>query len=385
LDDAAHRRWRLTALARDIFDLREIVQRSEEHVLLSAFGGKLVSSDLIDKRTNDLFGRSIDAALARSLQTVRVILDARSGDGKSPPKVRGVAADGTELNILPGGFHMEPTKPNFRVWKADGVTHAGGSVRSMDELKRLLARVCREEGVTFEQTKFEATPSKTVAPPLSFGMSFGVECYRAVAKMACNLFARSNRDAFLSKHFDAIRRFVISGEGQLADFVQFNVRPLDLAIGAIGDLDHLLVVHEQRDGVIALVCLFAHLQFLVRLSGGGRGDAVAAAYRVDQLTGAHRVDARPDLALEFADFECVASVPYEAVLDAYEAAMNRLLPIVVQKQDQVFVRALIADAVRECARPDRTVSLEDVVAVVVRRYMQHAAERVRNASPPPTE
>lgn len=355
----------------DIYTGRPIVTRSDEHLLLNALGGRLVSRDLIDKTTNDRFGNTIDAAVARSLGSLRTILNAASGENRPPPQVRAMATDGTPYNVCPGGFRLEPAKPSLRVFKDEsGALCVEGYARSRAELNRHLARPLRENNFPPEAAaRLHVVATQTPASELSFSMSFPLESYRAIAKMACNLFAYRNPGVFESSAFDAIRRFVAAGEGDVSHFVQVNAQPLDLTDSGIADLDHLVLVGGGDGCVEAIVCVFNHLRFSVRLATERGGHVTKTAYRVDQLGRQDRLDDPTDLALPLPSFSQNAALPYSALLESIETAIQRLLCTVMEKQADLFLHSLVEDAFRELAQPGELVSVDDVIERVLRRYV----------------
>jgi len=70
------------AMHLDIYKKTRIVTPSAEHILLDSLGGRLTSTHLLDKSTNDRFGSTIDRALADLMLPFRVLLDAKAGDGR---------------------------------------------------------------------------------------------------------------------------------------------------------------------------------------------------------------------------------------------------------------------------------------------------------------
>jgi hypothetical protein len=98
----------------DIYTGKGIVERSEEHVIHRCLGGRLSSPELVDKKTNDLFGHGIDAELEEALRSVRVMIDARNADGKSPRSLSGVQGDdGKFYRIDAGGIPV--VRPSGRI------------------------------------------------------------------------------------------------------------------------------------------------------------------------------------------------------------------------------------------------------------------------------
>ena len=206
---------------------------------------------------------------------------------------------GERFNLGPGG-KPEHAKPHVKFSQTpDGKTSIAGTARSMTELRRMTERKLAQLGVPFEAIEAAAKKVEQHAPMLRMELALTPESHRAVAKMACNLFALTYRQMFLDGPFDGVREFVVHGGGTPHDFVVVNTKPVDVTRWgkAIGPLDHLIVVRGDvaSHEVHALVALYAHLQFCVRLGAATFTESFATAYRVDQLGRAPRRDDNRDL------------------------------------------------------------------------------------------
>lgn len=148
-----------------------------------------------------------------------------------------------------------------------------------DDKQRLLTLLA-ENGVEFKGQKeiVEALPpfaSGRVNAELEF--TFDAALARAVAKIGFNYFAKTyGAELALRPEFDPVRRFVRYGEGRPPDFVQFGAAPVlrDSRGRVQPPRGHLLTVGWDPDSateVIARVCPFQHITYLVRLCANFRG------------------------------------------------------------------------------------------------------------------
>ncbi|MBX3214325.1 MAG: hypothetical protein KF850_19985 [Labilithrix sp.] len=362
----------------DIYTGRSIVTPSDEHVLLNALGGRLVGRDLIDKTTNDKFGDSIDAALANDLLPLRVLLNVRSGDGTPPPKLRGaVGPDGATYNLLPGG-EPEMGKPSVRFSERDGMTYAEASARSLKELKSLLGRSLEKAGVPVATLEESIRTTLTPAPRMKTDLSVGEDGLRAVAKMAANLLALSSRDVFDESGFDALRSYVLRGDGA-SNLIRFNTRPVDILSNgqAMGALDHLIVVRRHTNGdVCALVAIYSHMQWLVRL-GNSKRPVARRSYRIDQLRGVGRRDSPLDARVRVPMFSRFAGDSRGRVFHEQEVAMRRLMTKVMKIQKENFERRIIRQAMQEVIGDWSKLTHDNVRAVsraIGERYVKYAVD-----------
>jgi hypothetical protein len=303
----------------DIYTKRPIARHSSEHVLPSFLGGRLQKRGLIDKATNDTFGREIDADLAKALQAFRLPVDGLSDASKSasPLKVKG--DDGAEYHVGRGG-HVSPVpkRPKFER-RPDGL-HVEASFSGVDPMKALRAAVgarAKREGYNDgEVAKLVAgavaiAKTQTSAPPkLNFSTDlYTGSCYRATAKVACNLLAYGYRELFVRREFDAIRAFVLSA----TPIQPWPVQPVvaDVRAGGLGPLDHLVAVQTSEEGMVALVVYFGLLAHLVRLGDVPHGPALSMSYRVNQIrthsAERDRRDDPADMAIGFPSFKQAAA------------------------------------------------------------------------------
>lgn len=274
-----------SAMDVDIYTRQPLTDPSAEHVFPDALGGRR-KAPLISTLTNNTFGSTIDASLARSMALFRGLLGAKSGSGAMPPPVKGLkTATGERYDLLPGG---KPQLGNakFDVRKDDGVLKITGQARNEQEMLRQLRRVATEHGISDDQLRAAMQRKEAYIDPLAADVSFDAPFWRAVAKCACNVFADVNRAAFMDPAFDAIRAFVLSGTGDSWDFVTVSLDAIGVgAASPIGELDHVVSIHwdPPAGGLTAVVCFYRHVEFVVRLGVLPSPRVAAASYRVDSI------------------------------------------------------------------------------------------------------
>ncbi len=231
---------------------------------------------LIDEATNGAFGRGIEAALCQELQCFRAMVDGvtdREHASARAVVVRGddgarylVAGDGSVSRVptapkflrLPDGLHIDASFSGDTSEKAR---------KAMEQAVR--ARANREGFADPEKLvrqALDAAISRTdPLPRLNFSTDlYTVPCYRATAKIACNLLALHDRDAFLDDEFDPIRSYVLEGADE--DLRPAEPVAVSFVANALGPLDHLVSIRRDGDGTTALVVYFGFLGLLIRLS-----------------------------------------------------------------------------------------------------------------------
>ena len=368
----------------DIYTKAPIANLSDEHVLLNALGGRLKSGELIDQRTNSTFGNTIDADLADFVLPLRVLLDARAGDGGAPPPYRGATtADGERYNLLPGG-KPELGRPKVEFSKtASGDTKIEGRARNLRELRRLTERKLGDLGVSFDEVEKSAKKVEQHAPPIAMSLVIDPGVKRAIAKMACNLLAVGHRDVFMRAEFDPIRELVLNGVGSPDDFVAVNTKPVDIAARkrAMAELDHLLVVRADKSGAVdGLVVLFEHLQFVVRLGRCSPGQPLVTTYRVNQMTRESRLDDEADRKIRPREFAKVRQSSDAAARHHLGEAVRRIMRVATRESDSRYLDEMIKKSIDEVLGPDEgklvtEQHIDDLSRRLAERFVRYAQHR----------
>lgn len=86
---------------------------SDEHILLNALGGRLKSKKLICRSCNSGHGNGCDAALAKQLSPLAILLDVKRDRGKNPNLSAKTLDEMQDLIVYPGaiGAEFKPCKP----------------------------------------------------------------------------------------------------------------------------------------------------------------------------------------------------------------------------------------------------------------------------------
>lgn len=322
---------------RDIYTLREITRDSGEHIIPNFLGGRWEAKGLLDRTTNSEFGSGIEAALEQAFRPLRLVLDGRKGDRRTKPgrpiNVEGV--DGNTYQLLPGG--KLAVCPSFQIYETDNGFTIGGRFRDRKQIREAIknyAKKCGQNPDTLALQLFEsAVTIDEDAPAFKLDISLNDQCWRAIAKMACNLFASHHRELFLSQEFNEIREFVWAGTGHVQNFV--DVSEIDISgTTGLGVFDHLITIQMDDAGhVRGGVVLYGYFAFVVRLGQTGSTTETKHSYRVDQFGRSDRKDDFGDTSLEFEDFEFAAArspQAFRAVLNCQAARLFSAVDIWVQ-------------------------------------------------------
>ncbi|HEY0468947.1 MAG TPA: hypothetical protein VGC79_32365 [Polyangiaceae bacterium] len=329
----------------DIYTKRHISTISEEHVFPRSLGGRLSSTRLIDKSTNDRLGHSIDARLEEGLRAARVMVDARNTDGEPARALSAVAgSDGNTYTVAAGGVARIHPKGALQI--EGKVAQLQAVVNDEMELRKMLRKHARRAGKDpdelVQQAMSLATTTTSALPPMNFSMSLWQdEPYRATAKIACNFFALVASETFLRPEFDDIRAFVLRGVLPSPEVVY--AIEVDIGADGLGLLDHLVKVEVTATGeVLALVVYFRHLAFLVRLGAIPSLPRLATSYRIDQLGATDRTNHLDDLAIKIPSLQTALERTPQEFVQLATAQMNMLVPSLHEIQRGLWLERIMA-------------------------------------------
>lgn len=374
---------------RCIYCLRGFEQAPKEHVIHAFLGARWQDASLICESCQVAFGKGIDTALEEGLRPFRVLLGTtgdRGGTGKPLEKLK--VTTGETIDLGPGG---EPkiVRPSVQIVEQDGNRHVRIRVGRAQDMEWALHEVKKEiPGATFDHQHLKSIGKKSrerldgeIAIPLSLG---GLGFFRAVLKCCSNLVAAHDlraQSAFLEAPFDAVRKFVDAGTGQMGDFARWLTSSEPLRLPRRGYADHAIILTTRGASVEGVIQFFGHFPFAVRLATAYCGPLIRCAYVVDPYREA--VPAEERLSGNELDsfeetlprFEEQSPGNNGLVQAAWNSSLNRFMAHYTARANEETVQ----EAVDEVRRLDsRAAALpRDQVVGLVRRKFSERLERFR--------
>ncbi len=260
-----------------------------EHVIASAIGGRLMSSEIVCNTCNGELGRQVDKPLADDTEQLRYFLRIRRGDRDPPPSIRAGSEHGPVM-LRPDG-PAEPARSNADAAPTDegfqiSVSGKDESVvvdRMVHKLRELGVKSVEEIEKRFSFASY-VNSHKPFKHVIMLKTSIGGDAnFRAIGKAAFELLALRQRVAIHDGRFDEVRKFVRHGmpsDCTMWDYV--NGPPLPFEEAALGPAYHsVLVWAHPGQPALGAVTLFGGLRFTTRLCEAWWGDAFAVAHAVN--------------------------------------------------------------------------------------------------------
>ena len=263
-----------------------INNRTREHILLNAIGGRLVSENLYCRHCNSSYGHECDSELAKQLSQISSFLQVKRDHGEHPPIKNVIGTSGTKY-VLEGGFKAKLAFPTVRLTRTeDGYTVNGQA--DGKEMQKILQTI-KERNPDFDLE--DALKNVKEAPPFSEPLQMpeismnGNLINRAILKSALNFYLHHGGDVNLVNHLhpfltEEVLTPVVYG-------FPLQDHPYDVQPNEIYHILHL-VANRAEQILYVYVEFFSSFSYVVILSDNYSGEDYQKTYSYEVITGEER-------------------------------------------------------------------------------------------------
>ena len=316
-----------------IYTRRNFENSSGEHILQNSLGARWTDSTIACNEVQQQFGDTIDLAVADSLNGFRTLLGTLGGRGGEPPPIKNVKDQQGNTYHLTSGGQPSLAQPIVEVsFRSDGsadVHIALGNKNQLSWALHLLRKRYPDLNVDPNATADSAKNLKDYLDSplhLQFGIG-GPAFFRGVLKATFNLLGATHRDAALSPELDTVRKFIVEGVGDSADFVGWPTCHQPLHLPRLGAHDHFLAVWARGGVLGGFLQLFGEFPFVFRLGVGVSSNDFCVYYLVNPHRDSESAEIRStDFdSTCFPEFDDCPHLPCPEVWEAHTIRTNRFL------------------------------------------------------------
>ena len=252
-------------------------------------GARWVSHDISCNEVQKIFGETIDPALEEGLRPFRNLLGSKGGRGGDGPPIKNVEdSSGNRYHLQPGGI---PTlaEPLIATRELDDGTHQLhaklGDMRQLEWAVKKLQTQFPSVNWNTQELREKLFPEKAYLRErlhLRTGIG-GREYFRGLLKIAFNLLGAKSVDIALRPCFDALRIYIVDGNGDDKNHIRWLTTADKLAIENLGPFDHFVAVFSTGSTVDGIVQFFGGISHLIRLTDNYDGPAFCFGYQVNPL------------------------------------------------------------------------------------------------------
>lgn len=263
------------------FELTE-ANKSKEHIILNALGGKLKSSDLLCKGCNNKLGNTADAVLAKQFALIAALLDISRERNDIPIIKGGKLKDGTEVH-LENGNTPRLAKPKLESKVIDGGVEYKVVARDEKEMHQLLSSIKKKHAHFDIEKAMESAKSNhsRLKEPVTYQQIFGgIDAFRSIAKTAINFYIYKKGNPNTIKDLIPF----IQGTSDL-DIVKHYHPDKSIYKKEPHEVIHLIhLVGKKYDRVLyCYIEFFSTHSYLVKLSMDYDGPNISHTYGYDLL------------------------------------------------------------------------------------------------------
>jgi hypothetical protein len=347
--------------------------RSEEHIILNACGGRLSSQDLLCKNCNNDFGSGYDVELARQTSQLSNLLHIKR-DRNKPPGIKGTVTSTGEAINIPFEGAMSKVKPKIIETIEGNQVKLTIEAKDDEQFAQILNGLKRTKypGLPIEQAIQDAQSRQyylndSVTLDEKVG---GDDVFRAVTKAAVNFFIYTGGDREYIRHLIPYLRSQVS-----IDVARIHHLPLSIYSFDNEEVSHIIkLVGNPSEGVLYCYLEYFNAQaYIIKLNEEYDGAPIDDTYIYDVV---HRRELKKTIAIDYSKsdfmsiFSSVEETPFLIVRQRYA----RVVTIAQKRNDERYLTKLSQQIVAEVLKdlpegaPIDTKFIEKLAAVAAAKY-----------------
>lgn len=252
--------------------------RTIEHILLNAIGGKLKSKDLICRTCNSDFGNAADKELAKQFAFLSNFFEVKRDRGRHPP-INAFTQHKGKTYRLDENLNPVLAKPHiFKDEDGKNMSITAKDERQLMEVLNGLKRSNPALDIELAKEKFKAS-EEYISETYNINMETGGEpAFKSIVKTAINFYLIRNGEIQFVEHIFPY----LKGEAEMKITKHFILpdHPYNQTESEIIHLIHL-VGNKTSRLLYCYIELFSSYSFLVTLSLDYKGEDLAETYCYD--------------------------------------------------------------------------------------------------------
>jgi hypothetical protein len=342
--------------------------RSDEHIIPNAIGGRLKSKSLLCKQCNSDFGDSIDSELSRQLNHIGNMLNIKRDRG-NPQPIKGIYnKTGEQIILEPGGKPSMP-KPVITEEANGDKKCVHVTARSVGEAKTILKGLNKKyPKINVEETlKNAEMKRKYLDDEVHYSTDIGgEESFRSVCKTSVSFYM----------HTGGKREYIqdlipyIKGDIEI-DRVYFFYDE-EVISKDNGQIIHGLVLRgNSREKVLYMyVEYFNAFKFLVLLNDNYQGVNVNESYVFDLL---NQAEIEPAVTLNLTRARIIRAITEKTLpIEKMRESLNQIMPVILDKQRKEVISDFASRALENSLMkyPEGVLITEEMINELTREFMK---------------
>lgn len=346
--------------------------KSVEHIIPNAIGGRVKSKRLLCEECNSMLGRTIDAAVCNQLQPLISFLNIKREKG-SPVILKNLNSDSGEKYNLIEGRKPVLTKPTVEMDKGKNTFRI--VARDEKELKKIIKQL-KKKYPTIDDKDFEKKAQRQkyfMDEKLSINISVGSdEFIKGILKIAINAYLH-----FISRDTTLINENIknLKNPKAISTDIVHHYYFEDYNFVLEDEVSHNILIEGNfaKKLLFCYIELFSSFAFIVNLNRNYQGKDFKFIYSYDVLKN-KKIDK-------------TFNVAYDGVLEENKTLLNNQFIAIVQKKlarvfniaDKIHTNTTSEEIVRESVEntlgkyPEGTIITEEILEEFAKEFSKRAA------------
>ena len=317
--------------------------KSREHIILNALGGKLKSYNLLCNKCNSGLGDIIDSELAKQFEYITNMLNIKRDDGETPKSVRVTGIDSGDEYILTAGGKPKHLKPaiienieegKIRI-KANGYEQAEQIIRGK---KRKYPEIDVEKELReLKEIKIRKELPEMMRMKMCFG---GDDAFRSLCKSAINFYMYHN-----GKKDNIIHLIPFIKRESENKYISLYYPDNEILDNADSDIFHSIVVigNPTEKILYSYIELFSFYRVIILLTDKYEGETFEKSYIYDLLNN-EVIDKRAIINLTQVEVKNIVN-NREMPFDKIKSKMIKLMVVAHERMDEDVRQQMIENAI----------------------------------------
>lgn len=349
---------------------KEITEKnkSEEHIILNALGGRLKSSKLLCVDCNSNFGDKEDAALAKQMEFFATHLNIKRERGNLQNIEMTKEGSGEKYLVSSDGIPFLKY-PIVEKKENEGKLEFKVRANNEDDALQILTKLRRKyPNINIEQCKSAIKKiEERLEAPLHIQLCFGgMDAMLSILKTAVNFYIDRSGDA------DSVRLAIDDLKKKKTDRVeQFLAKLPTLFETSDHEILHSIFINgsKGKNKLYVVVEFFSALQFVVKLSDDYNGEDIQSLYVYDVL----KAEEIQKEIKYIPAFDFIFDYKYSSEFDSQglQQKIARVLQMGVKRRNDIRISEIINQSIKAAwGEPDGRVLKEEDANALVEEFMK---------------
>ena len=259
------------------------LNKTDEHIILNAIGGRLRSSTIICNDCNNKMGETSGSILAEDLSFFSDMLQIKRERSSSHNQIM-IDEEGDEVIVDDAGLKFNLRKPSIKIKEIDGEKKMRIVAKNEQQIKGMLNRAVKEGNINQDQadSAFSKAKKENYRPILKKEIFISNGAFPSIIKSAVNFYVDRTHDMETIEHLVPVIKGEKRTEGVIYLYI-FKMLPYSTCDKQVTHMIHIEGSKSTRF-LYALMEYFSVYTYIVILHDDYEGENINMTYTYDVIS-----------------------------------------------------------------------------------------------------